>query len=395
MINKWKSILKVKVKGTLHNIQAKAEKKSVNYRISNYDVSVIQNEKPQKTKKILFVVERMAKYSGGQTSLLRLGTELAKLGHDVGYTVYKPQTLSDMEECASSNLSGYLGKMYTNKQLPGLKADIVIASSWDTVGFAKNIPGYKMYFIQDYEPYFFSFGELFLMAKKTYEQGLHMVSLGAWNKEMIEKNCQPVSPVDAVDFPYESREYPYHKRNFDSYNTKTEFIMAVYLKYYGKRLPNITQYMLKQLKARFLQDGIKLRILYYGEDKSFQTEAGENLGMLSKKELLSLYRKADFGMVASMSNVSLVPYEMLATGLPLIEFEDGTFPYFFPEGSAILTSLDFEDLYRKMKMSIQNPDILKKRDETARAYLDTLSWAKTAKQFDDIISRAAQNETTL
>jgi glycosyltransferase involved in cell wall biosynthesis len=52
--------------------------------------------------------------------------------------------------------------------------------------------------------------------------------------------------------------------------------------------------------------------------------------MLSKKQLLSLYRKADFGMVASMSNVSLVPYEMLATGLPLIEFEDGTFPYFLP-----------------------------------------------------------------
>lgn len=389
MINKWKSILKVKVKGILHNVQAKGEKRLVNYRLSNYDVSVIHNARPEKTKKILFVVERMAKYSGGQTSLLRLGTELAKLGHDVGYAVYKPQTHSDMEECASSNLSGYLGKLYTNKQLAGLKADIVIASSWDTVAFAKKISGYKMYFIQDYEPYFFSFGELFLMAKKTYEQGLHMVSLGAWNKEMIEKNCLPVSPVDSVDFPYESKEYPYYKRSYGNYSAKKEIVLAVYLKYYGKRLPNIIQYMLKQLKDKFLQEGIKLRILYYGEDKSFQTEAGENLGMLSKKELLSLYKKADFGMVASMSNVSLVPYEMLATGLPLIEFEDGTFPYFFPEGSAILTSLDYEDLYQKMKQSLQNPDILKKRNEVARKYLSTLSWAKTAKQFDGIINRAA------
>ena len=382
MINKWKSILKVKVKGILHSIQAKTEKKQVNYRISNYNVDVIQNEKPVATKKILFVVERMAKYSGGQTSLLRLGTELAKLGHDVGYTVYKPQSQSDMKECASSNLAGFLGMMYTNKELPNLKADIVIASSWDTVAFVKKLPGYKMYFIQDYEPYFFSFGELFLMAEKTYEQGLHMVSLGAWNKEMIEKNCQPVSPVDAVDFPYESREYPYYK--------KKVITVAVYLKYYGKRLPNIIQYMLKQVKDKFLKDGIKLRILYYGEDKSFRTEAGENLGMLNKKELLTLYRRADFGMVASMSNVSLVPYEMLATGLPVIEFEDGTFPYFFPEGSAILTSLDPEDLYRKMKRSIKNTEELKKRDETAREYLDTLSWAKTARQFNDIIQRSAE-----
>ncbi|WOO38555.1 glycosyltransferase family 1 protein [Anaerocolumna sp. AGMB13020] len=387
MVNKWKSILKIKVKGILHSVQAKTEKRLVNYRIANYDVSVISNNKPEKIKRILFVVERMAKYSGGQTSMLRLGTELAKLGHEVGYVVYKPQSKSDMEEIAASNLTGYLGKMYTNKQLEDIKSDIVVATSWDTVAFAKRIPGYKMYFIQDYEPYFFSFGELFLMAKKTYEQGLHMVSLGAWNKEMIEKNCQPVSPVDFVEFPYESAEYPHYKRDYDSYGKKKEIVVAVYLKYYGKRLPNITQHMLKQVKEKFLSDGIKLTLLYYGEDKSFRTEGGENLGMLTKKELLSLYRRADFGMVASMSNVSLVPYEMLATGLPLIEFEDGTFPYFFPEDSALLTSLDAEDLYVKLKESIKNPSLLKERDKNAVSCLSTLSWSKTAKQFEDILNR--------
>lgn len=390
MINKLKSILKIKVKGTIHNIQAKNDKRLVNFRLSNYDASVIRNAKPVKTKKILFIVERMAKYSGGQTSLLRLGTELAGLGHEVGYTVYKPQSRADMEECASCNLAGYQGKMYTNKQLEGLKADIVIASSWDTVAFAKKLPGYKMYFIQDYEPYFFSFGELFLMAQKTYEQGLHMVSLGGWNKEMIEKYCKPVSPLDTVDFPYESREYPHYKRDYESYTKKKEITLAVYLKYYGKRLPNIIQYMLKQVKGRFAQDGITLKILYYGEDKSFRTEAGENLGMLAKKELLALYKRADFGMVASMSNVSLVPYEMLATGLPLIEFEDGTFPYFFPEGSAILTSLSAEDLYHKLKESILNPSQLTDRDKTAQEYLSTLSWNRTARQFEDIIELAAR-----
>lgn len=387
MVNKWKSILKIKVKGILHSVQAKTEKRLVNYRISNYDVSVISNNKPEKTKRILFVVERMAKYSGGQTSMLRLGTELAKLGHEVGYVVYKPQTKSDMEEIAASNLTGYLGRMYTNKQLEGIKSDIVVATSWDTVAFTKKIPGYKMYFIQDYEPYFFSFGELFLMAKKTYEQGLHMVSLGAWNKEMIEKNCHPVSPVDYVEFPYESAEYPHYKRDYDSYSKKKEIVVAVYLKYYGKRLPNITQHMLKQVKEKFLSDGIKLTLLYYGEDKSFRTEGGENLGMLTKKELLSLYRRADFGMVASMSNVSLVPYEMIATGLPLIEFEDGTFPYFFPEGSALLTSLDAGDLYVKLKESIKNPSLLKERDKSAVSCLSTLSWSKTAKQFEEIINK--------
>ena len=387
MINKWKSIAKIKAKGIYHNLQSIVEKRQVKERLDPYDTSVIVNRKPAQVQKITFVVERMAKYNGGQTSILRLGTELSKLGYDVGYAVYKPQTKSDMEECASTNLSNYKGTMYTNKYLSKLNSDIVIASSWDTVPVVKKMKGYKMYFLQDYEPYFYSFGELFLMAKKTYEQGLHMVSLGKWNKEMVEKNCNVVSPVDCVEFPYESKEYPHCKRDYSTYGKKKDFILAVYLKYDGKRLPSVTQYLLKHVKEEFAKDGINLHIKYFGEDKSFHCEGGANLGMLSKKQLLSLYRKADFGMVASMSNISLVPYEMLATGLPLIEFEDGTFSYFFPENSAILTSLSYEDLYRKIKKVIEKPQLLQDMHDTSQAYLETLSWAKTGKQFSDILEK--------
>lgn len=386
MINKWKSILKIKAKGIYHNLQAIVEKRQVNARLDHYDPSVIQNSNPSKVQKITFVIERMAKYNGGQTSILRLGTELSKLGYHVGYVVYKPQTKSDMQECAGCNLSNYQGELYTNKYLDKLNSDIVIASSWDTVSFAKKMKGYKMYFLQDYEPYFYSFGELFLMAAKTYEQGLHMVSLGPWNKEMVEKNCKVVSAVDSIEFPYESREYPSCRRDYAAYSGKKDFTLAVYLKYYGKRLPCISQYLLRQVKEEFKKDGISLHIKYFGEDKSFHCDAGENLGMLSKKELLTLYKKADFGMVASMSNISLVPYEMLATGLPLIEFEDGTFPYFFPEGSAILTSLSYMDLYHKLKEVIVKPQLLEEMHHTAEGYLGSLSWQKSAKQFSDIVN---------
>lgn len=385
MINKWKSSFKIKTKGIYHNLQAVVEKRQVNERLVNYDPSIITNHKPAKVHKITFVIERLAKYNGGQTSILRLGTELSKLGCQVSYIVYKPQNKAYMEECARCNLSSYQGELYTNKYLGKLKSDIVIASSWDTVSFVKKMKGYKMYFLQDYEPYFYSFGELFLMAKKTYEQGLHMVSLGPWNKEMVEKNCKVISPVDYIDFPYEKQEYPSCRRDYGSYSRKKDIVLAVYLKYYGKRLPCISQYLLKQVKEELKKDGINLKIKYFGEDKSFHTDAGENLGMLSKKELLVLYKKADFGMVASMSNISLVPYEMLATGLPLIEFEDGTFPYFFPEKSAILTSLSYMDLYHKIKEAAGNPELLEEMHKTAQSHMETLSWQKSAQQFSALL----------
>ena len=380
---------KRKVLSLLHKGQALIDTRRVNTLLANYDASVIANEPPKQVKTILFIITRMVRFHGGQTSILRLGTELSKQGYQVYYAVYKNQSKEEMQICASSNLEGFQGHLVSSlafKKLQQKKSpDVIVASSFDTVSYAKKFSGYKMYFVQDYEPYFYPFGEMFLLAKKTYEQGLHMVSLGAWNQEMIEKNCKLVSPIDVIDFPYEQSEYPKIERDYMSYREKKKLVIAVYLKYYGKRLPCIIPYILQEVRELFLRDGIELDIKYYGEAKSFHIEGGTNLGMLSKAELRDLYQSADFGMVASMSNISLVPYEMLSTGLPVIEFTDGTFEYFFPEGSATMTSIDSKELYEKLKLSLEDPKILIQQLENAYGYMQNLSWQTTAQQFSDIL----------
>ena len=244
---------------TMHAGSAKLDKLRVNGILKNYDMETITNVPPAKKKRITFVITRLVRFHGGQTSILRLGTQLAELGYDVVYAVYKEQSREEMKLCAKSNLKEYKGRVCTREQFLKLHSDIWVASSWDTVSYVKKKEGYKMYFVQDYEPYFYPFGERFLLAKKTYEQGLHMVSLGAWNKEMIEKECHPVSKVDVIDFPYERSEYPYYPREYEAYKGKKEFTIAVYLKFYGKRLPTILPYMLSEVKERFQAEGITLQ----------------------------------------------------------------------------------------------------------------------------------------
>lgn len=385
---------KRKTLGLLHNTQAVIERKRVNTLLDHYDSSVIVNKAPGEIRTVVFIITRMVRFHGGQTSVLRLGTELHKLGYSVYYAVYKKQSKEEMQICAESNLKGFEGTLISSASFQRLQhkksPDVIVATSWDTVSYAKIFSGYKMYFVQDYEPYFYSFGEQFLLAKKTYEQGLHMVSLGAWNKEMIEKNCDTISSINVVDFPYERSEYPRKDRDYTAYASKRRFIIAVYLKYYGKRLPCIIPYMLEKVKEYFRKDGIVLDVKYFGEAKSFTTQGGENLGMLNKEQLLELYETADFGMVASLSNISLVPYEMLATGLPVIEFKDGTFEYFFPKNSAIMTSIDAKELYESLSYVIHNPEELMIQQENAKSYMNALSWEKTGKQFADIMEEIRQ-----
>lgn len=366
-------------------------KNYINSILDVVDFRSIVNERPNKINTITFVIPGMPAYSGGHTSILRLGSELSKNGYIVRYTSFTPQSIEEMKKNATINLENYQGEFikYTENNM---KSDVVIATSWDSVYFARKMSGYKMYFVQDYEPYFHLYGECYLMAKKTYELGFHIVSLGQWNKHMIEKECNTNSIIDYITFPYEGGEYYDKGRDFDIYKEKKEFKIAVYVKDTGKRAPYLIQYLLKRLKEDFEKEGLKLNINYFGESTDFKCDAGENLGKLGKKELLELYSSSDFGMVGSLTNISLVPYEMLATGLPIIEFEEGTFNYFFPKNSAIVTNFDYNQLYKKIKESIEEPNILKEINKTAKEYLSTLSWKKTGLQFDAILKKVVNAE---
>ena len=344
--------------------------------------------------------------SGGIDVVYKYVELLIKHGHDV--RVYKELKARNMYRYSSS-IKNWAHQMYCTIKAVVLKngnrhdedcfvwhitddtvrrADVVIATAWPTA-FAVNelssTAGNKYYFIQDYEPYFNLYGESYIMAQKSYEVGYHMVSLGKWNKHMIEKECNINSRLDYITFPYEGKEYFAKERNFDEYKIKKEFNFAVYIKDVGKRAPYLIQYLLTKLKKDFSEEGITLNIKYYGEDKNFKCEGGENIGKLSKSELLNLYNTSDFGLVASLTNISLVPYEMLATGLPVIEFKEGTFEYFFPEDTAIITSFDYNDFYNQVKEAINNTDKLKEMNKNSMKFLKELSWEKTTDEFIEIL----------
>lgn len=344
------------------------------------DLEPIINNKLNNFKIITFVVPDMLPYSGGHTSILRLGTELFYLGYEVNYITYREQSVEEMKKNALINLKSYKGEMYDKSYLNSIETDIVVATYWESVYYAKNMKGYKTYFIQDYEPYFYTFGEKFLLCKQTYDLGFHMISLGKWNKEMIKNECN--KQCDVIDFPYEKSEYTYHPRNYEEYKVKNKFKIAVYVKNEEKRAPFIIQIILENVKKIFKEKGITFEIFYFGEDKEIKMNQGTNLGKLSKDDLLKLYRECDFGMVASLTNISLVPYEMIATGLPVIEFDCGTFNYFFEDECCILTNFDYRCLSDKLNYYLENPKELEKITQRALKQIDNLSWKKSAKQFE-------------
>lgn len=188
--------------------------------IQYFNFKQVKQALPHRPKSITFVTTGIIPYDGGQTTMLHLGTELSKLGFQVYYLSYFSQPRKAMEINAEFNYAGYQGTCLDVSALKTHQSDIWIGTLWESVYVFKDKPGYKMYFVQDYEPYFYPFGDRYYLAKKTYELGLHMVSLGPWCAEMIEKECRVQSPLDVIRFPVDMEQYPFHPRNFLDYKKK-------------------------------------------------------------------------------------------------------------------------------------------------------------------------------
>ncbi len=359
--------------------------------LKDEDFKKVKNSNIASVKVITFVVPGIYKGSGGMTSILRIGSYLANEGYQVQYVNYTAQSEADMQRQAPACLAQCRGTFLEKGKMNQLETDVVIATSWVSVYYAKKIKGYKMYFIQDYEPYFEKFGEKFLLAKKTYEFGFHMISLGQWNKKKILHECEKVneSEIDIIEFPYSPEEYKWKERNYQTYSQRKQFKVVVYIKNEDKRLPNLIQIMWKHAVESLLEKGIQMDVLFFGMNPDDPVLVGKNLGKLDKKELEQLYQNADFGMVASMTNISLVPYEMIATGLPVIEFQDGSFTDFFPADTAILVDFSYRDLVEGIMQCLQNPHKLLAMQKKAGEAISGLGWDKTCGQFLEIIKRRA------
>ena len=59
------------------------------------------NQKTHRSKKeklsIAFIIPGMPRYSGGHTSILRLGTHLSEFGHEIYYVSYITQKISEIK----------------------------------------------------------------------------------------------------------------------------------------------------------------------------------------------------------------------------------------------------------------------------------------------------------
>lgn len=250
---------------------------------------------------------------GGHQNIFRFIEFLDKLGHKNNvylYSTFDDTTLEQAKKnvlayCRAKNLDFYYFK---GTMVP---SDIVFATGWETAYPVFNLKtsAQKMYFIQDFEPLFYPMGTDYVLAENTYKFGFFGITAGGWLSDKLSREYG--MRCDNYDFGAdldiykllntgERKEIFFYARPVTERRGFDLGVMA--LEIFHKKMPEYTINMAGWDVSEW--------------DVPFPYI---NHGSVVIEELPALYSRSAAALVISLTNMSLLPLELLATGtIPVV-----------------------------------------------------------------------------
>lgn len=253
--------------------------------------------------------------SGGHMSIFRLIEHLESLGHvctiwvdDPLFGVPDPPAV--MRHTIVEHFRPLKAAVFRGlDQWYG--ADVAVATGWQTVHPVLRLPGCasRAYLVHDYESEFYAASAEKLFAEDTYKHGLHAVCSSPWLADLASAHG---STTDLFEFGVDHEVYA------PTGSPRAERMIA----FYGRHETARRGVALGILALEEVLDRRPdVDVVQFGSHfPSKLTRPSRSLGIASPTELAELYSTATVGVCLSLTNYSLIPKEMLACGLPCIDF---------------------------------------------------------------------------
>lgn len=252
---------------------------------------------------------------GGHHNIFRFISYLEQAGHTVSIHLYwhndhavSVPHIRDMlaETPAYAKVNAPIW-LYDGAAGVGPNVDAIVATGWETAypAFLDRSAAQRFYFVQDFEPDFYPTGTESVLAENTYHFGFHGITAGAWLQDRLRRdygmNC------DRFDFSADKQTY------FVTNDAPRKEIF-----FYARP---VTPRRAFELGVLALEEFAKLRpdvtINLAGWDVS-----GYDLGFefvdhadMDLDDLNELYNRCAAGLVLSLTNMSLLPLELMAAGV--------------------------------------------------------------------------------
>lgn len=264
----------------------------------------------------MFVITNDSKHSGGATSLNNLINGCVSNRKKIA-------VVSSFNLDVSLYENGNLISTTSLKE-KRIKPAYTIVDFWTSrVFFDYDIESKKVLFVQDRDFLFYSEGDCSLVVQSLLDDiTIHKVTLGDWIP-----NHKYFKNFNSVPFPFVSDK----KELCPPLITENKNIkLCAFFKLEQKRLP---YFLLENLKA-LSETYPSIEINVFGDSNIYLKNKYNDFiwhGFLDYPKMMTLLESSDIGVVCSVSNISLLPFEMLSCGLITIQNESEVIKHFFGE----------------------------------------------------------------
>jgi O-antigen biosynthesis protein len=326
-------------------------------------------------KTINWFVPEVGKGSGGHLNIFRFIKNLGANGFEnriiiVGSTLRKSpeRTKNEIQEWFFS----IQAEVYTEVE-SAPPAYFTMATSWQTAYYVRAYQStvQRCYFVQDFEPWFYPAGSDSLLAEATYGFGFQGFTAGSWLARKLSEEYS--MPTCALSFSFDRELYkpqpktqagrmriffyarpPTARRAFE--------LGLMVLNVVSKRLP----------EAQIVMAGWDVR----NYDIPFPVE---HVRLVDLKDLPALYGSCNVALVLSCSNLSLLPLELMACGVPVVSNRAPYTEWLLNDSNAVLAEATIEGLATAIVDLLKTPARADALRQAGIAFVYQTSWEREAK----------------
>lgn len=329
--------------------------------------------------------------SGGHAVIFGLAAALERRGHALSFWMHDP--FGEQPDASGGALRQAIIDDYGPIEGPAFRgfehwngADVVLATGWQTVypAMALDRCRARAYVVNDHEPEFYPTSLESYFAAQTYSLGVPcLLGGGGWLQQTLEREY---GVSVAATFPY-----PVHPefRRRDVARREDTIVL------YGR---NTTPRRAVGLALIALEELVRrrpnTRVVLFGDQDTPETAFPyEHLGPISPEALSWVYSEATVGLGLSMTHGSLVPHDMMACGLPVLDLEGfGTGVEHASTGLVELTPFDPYVIADALERLLDDPALREERSRAGLAHVAGHSWETTAERVEGGLRRILAGE---
>lgn len=354
---------------------------------------------------IHWVIPDLSRGSGGHMTIIRMVRFLETFGHRCKIWIEQPgfhvdgdaayQTIVKFFQCVEAEVA------LVDDEFFAATGDAVIATGWSTAYLAQQASGFKAkyYFVQDHEPEFYPTGSEYLMARRTYDFDLACICASPWLEQIMQQRYGRWARHFYLAYDHDQYhicDAAAHLARFAPLPDDQPRKIAVYARDHTARRCVSLILMALQILGQQRQD---FEVHFFGVEAlpfSKTNFGAVNHGVLESHQLEELYNSCHIGVCFSGTNYSLVPQEMMACGLPLLELDTDSTRAIFPDEVVSFGGPLPEQIAAQLGRMLDNPDQCRSQAEAALDWVGQFSWQQSARQVEAHILEylASQTEVT-